>query len=56
MVNSGVAIVLIKNFIKANICIIAAMMMTVWPCIKKTLLNEIAKQNATIAAINNFKI
>ena len=27
-----------------------------WPHIKKTLLDEIAKQNATIAAINNFKI
>ena len=27
-----------------------------WPYIKKTLLDEIAKQNATIAAINNFKI
>ena len=27
-----------------------------WPHIKKTLLNEIAKQNATIAAINSFKI
>ena len=27
-----------------------------WPHIKKTLLDEVAKQNATIAAINNFKI
>lgn len=27
-----------------------------WPHIKKTLLDEIAKQNATIAAINSFKI
>lgn len=27
-----------------------------WPHIKKTLLNEIVKQNATIAAINSFKI
>lgn len=27
-----------------------------WPHIKKTLLDEIAKQNATIAVINNFKI
>lgn len=30
--------------------------MSNWPHIKKTLLDEIAKQNATIAAINSFTI